>query len=154
MTGIASVSTWDDLLYQIKQHNGWKLNFSREGERNIGQAALLASTLTFTTYVPSTDICTFEGNSYLYGLYYITGTPYFNSILGFDNVVINSKKKKKMYSNVALGLGLAATPNIHVGGEEGSKVFVQTSTGAINVINEQNVGPTKSGIRSWRVDEQ
>jgi type IV pilus assembly protein PilY1 len=51
---------------------------------------------------------------------------------------------------VSLGQGLAVTPNIHVGSEEGSKAFVQTSTGAIEVIEQINPGQTKSGVTSWQ----
>jgi type IV pilus assembly protein PilY1 len=51
---------------------------------------------------------------------------------------------------LSLGKGLTLTPNIHVGREEGSKAFIQTSTGAIEVIQQLNPGETKSGKASWR----
>ena len=144
-----------DPIKNITGTTGWMLNFGALGERNIGQAALLGATLTFTTYIPSTDICTFEGNSYLYGLYYLTGTPYFVPILGSTLVSnTNNSTTSIMTTFIPLGLGLSASPNIHVGSEQGSTVFVQTSTGAIRTINEANVAPTSSGRRGWRVIEQ
>ena len=144
----SGINSWDSLTTDANSKQGWKLNFSRSGERNIGQATLLGSTLTFTTYVPSTDICSFEGQSYLYALYYTTGTSYFKNIL--TNQLVGSKLS---ISNISLGLGLAATPNLHVGGEAGSEVFVQDSTGEIKTINQQNATPAKSGLESWRLIE-
>jgi len=145
--GLGSLSNWDALSAQVKSSNysGWKLNFSTTGERNIGQAALLGSTLTFTTYVPSTNVCTFEGQSYLYGLVYNTGTAYFNDI--FSTLLVGRHLSTE---RISLGQGLAATPNLHVGGEDGSKIFVQDSTGEIKTLNENNVTSTKSGRTLWR----
>jgi len=50
-----------------------------------------------------------------------------------------------------LGRGLATTPDLHVGKEEGSKAFVQTSTGTIVEIPQPNLplGNMKTGRSSW-----
>ena len=148
------ITQWDGLIDEIDESDGWYLNFSDPGERNLGQAALLAELLTFTTYVPSVDICSFEGESYLYGLYYKTGTAYFRSVIGSTHEDKNSDTlvddgESKIKSKLSLGPGLAATPNIHVGRQDGSKAFIQTSTGAIEVIEQINPASTKSGVISW-----
>lgn len=52
---------------------------------------------------------------------------------------------------ISLGEGLATSPNIHVGSENGSTVFVQTSTGDIIRIEEDNPLATKSGKTSWKM---
>jgi type IV pilus assembly protein PilY1 len=49
----------------------------------------------------------------------------------------------------SLGKGLAISPAMHTGKEKGSKAFVQTSTGAILVIEQQNPGAVKSGKTYW-----
>jgi type IV pilus assembly protein PilY1 len=49
-----------------------------------------------------------------------------------------------------LGKGLSTTPNIHTGEGDGSKAFVQSSTGAILSIEQTNPGVVKSGMKSWR----
>ncbi len=41
------------------------------------------------------------------------------------------------------------TPNIHTGRESGSNIYIQTSTGTILQIKEQNPGMVKSGVVSW-----
>jgi type IV pilus assembly protein PilY1 len=44
---------------------------------------------------------------------------------------------------------LSITPNLHTGSGDGSKAFVQTSTGAIIGIKEANPEATKSGGVYW-----
>lgn len=155
VTGVPGVTTWqngvDGLVDEINSHSGWMLNFSRARERNIGQAALLGSTLTFTTYVPPAGVCDFDGESVLYGVFYTTGTEYFRPMLRRWDVVTSQWVGTR---EIELGLGLAATPNIHVGGKDGSTIFVQNSTGEIITIDELNATPAKTGMRSWRLDEQ
>ena len=55
--------TWDDLIDEIDTAacKGWYLDFTTSKERNLGQTSLLGELLTFTTYIPSDDICSFEG---------------------------------------------------------------------------------------------
>jgi Tfp pilus tip-associated adhesin PilY1 len=145
------INTWNRLVEEIDLHSGWMLNFSRSGERNIGQAALLGSTLTFTTYIPPTDVCEFDGESILYAVFYTTGTAYFNPMIG---TIWNSTEGKfESRREMSLGYGLASTPNVHVGGKTGSTVFVQDSTGQIHTIDELNATPSKSGMRAWKLNE-
>jgi type IV pilus assembly protein PilY1 len=110
----------------------------------------LGGALLFTTYIPSIDPCVIEGNSFLYAEYYTTGTPYFKPILG----TIIHPTNVEMVSWISLGSGLASTPNVHVGGESGSRAFVQDSAGKIHVIDISNPLPTTSGLRSWLLMEE
>ena len=152
---LASLPTWDDLLGVIDtSYNGWYIDFENQKERNIGQAVLLGELLSFTTYRPSPDICTFEGESWLYALFYKTGTPYFRPVIGFSHNDFNGdmnldQGEAQMKGKVFLGQGLAVTPNVHTGRQKGSTAFVQTSTGAVKTIEQLNPGMTKSGKASW-----
>jgi type IV pilus assembly protein PilY1 len=56
---------------------------------------------------------------------------------------------KETLRKISLGKGLAVSPAMHTGREEGSKAFVQTSTGAILVIEQTNPGAVKSGKSYW-----
>jgi type IV pilus assembly protein PilY1 len=134
------------LLTTAQGDEGWLIDFTESKERNLGQATLLGDILTFTTYIPSIDPCEFEGETYLYALYYLTGTAYFASVVG----TVTEGGQEVVLGKVDLGKGLSITPNIHLGREEGSKAFVQTSTGAIQMIDQINPGLIKSGISSWR----
>ncbi len=148
VTGVTGVTSWDELLAAIRVKNGWYLNFSEPKERNLGQATLLGELLTFTTYVPSLDPCEFEGETYLYALYYLTGTPYFESVIG--TLAGAGEEPDKVLGKMSLGKGLSIMPNIHTGKGSGSTAFAQTSTGGIPRIPQRNPGITKSGVTSWR----
>ena len=126
---------------------GWRRDFQRDRERNLGQATLLGGLLTFTTYQPFNDPCQQDGQSFLYGLHYQTGTSHFRSVfgglgLGDDNQVLES---------FLLGRGLAITPNLHVGSGNPT-AFIQTSTGVIIEIPQTDLpnNEFRSGRRSWR----
>jgi len=126
--------------------DGWYKDFHDERERNLGQATLLGGLLTFTTYQPYADVCLSEGLAALYGVYYRTGTGYFIPTFG-DTTVVDGIVTDK----ISLGRGMATTPNLHVGKQEGSKAFVQTSTGTIVEIPQPNlpIGTFKTGRQSW-----
>jgi type IV pilus assembly protein PilY1 len=145
-----TVENWDQLQTVTDSKDGWFLDFADSKERNLGQPTLLGDILTFTTYVPSLDPCEFEGYTYLYAVYYRTGTAYFESVIGLSTTNVNASGKHEVLRRTSLGKGLSITPNIHTGREEGSKVFVQTSTGAIEVLQQSNPGGTKSGRVGWR----
>jgi len=121
--------------------DGWYRDFYpyENRERNVGQATLLGGLVTFTTYQPFNDMCQAEGNAYLYGLYYRTGTGWHKNIFGTRGVDANNRSVEKL----DLGRGLATTPNLHVGSGDpqakGAKAFVQTSTGEIQEIEQDNL---------------
>ncbi|MDH5525313.1 MAG: hypothetical protein OEY01_15160 [Desulfobulbaceae bacterium] len=128
--------------------DGWVRDFPYSRERNLGQATLLGGLVTFTTYQPFSDPCQQEGLAYLYGLYYQTGTAWHTSIFGDYGVDANGN----VQAGIALGRGLATTPNLHIGSGEGATAFVQTSTGEIREIDqtEMPISNFKSGKFGWR----
>jgi type IV pilus assembly protein PilY1 len=135
--------------------DGWFRDFYPyvNRERNVGQATLLGGLVTYTTYQPFNDVCQAEGNAYLYGLYYRTGTAWHKNVFG-DQGLDGSNVTDKL----DLGRGLATTPNLHVGSEsdpdskEGPKAFVQTSTGEIKEIQQENlpINNYRTGRSKWR----
>lgn len=147
------VKSFKELNYKMSEkvsaldhYNGWRLNFSRSKERNLGQAALLGEVLTFTTYAPSSNVCSSDGESYLWALYYRTGTSYYKPIIGTANLGGHEVAVR----DADIGRGMTLTPSVHTGAEDGSKAFIQTSTGAIISIDQKNPGVTKSRVISWR----
>jgi len=119
--------------------DGWYRDFEDDRERNLGQAALLGGLLTFTSYQPYSDICEADGYSYLYGLYYQTGTSWKESV--FDGTLLDNNN---VAARISLGKGLSVSPSLHVGRQEGSTAFVQTSTGTIVEVPQKNL-PLKTG---------
>ena len=141
-------TTWGGLLTTQHSKGGWYLNFPTPGERNLGQAALLGGLLSFTTFTPTSDICSAGGSSDLWALYFETGTGHFSGALGTTTVAGKEQAIKK----ISLGIGLATSPSIHVGREVGSTIFVQSSTGKVESIKVDNPLSTKSGIQSWKME--
>ena len=121
------------------------------GERNLGQATVFGGLLTFTGYNPSA--CD-SGESFLYSLYYQTGTSWYQDVYGDGD---GTSTEPIVYKKT-LGIGLAITPNLHVGtgdgASPGAKVFVQTSTGEIVEILQPNLSEEslKTGRSSWKSD--
>ncbi len=145
LLGVA-ITDWTGLLTEMDYNaSGWAMEFDETRERNLGQAALLGDILTFTTYAPSNDLCVSAGNSNLYALYYKTGTAHYTSVIGDDELA----GVKTMYKKIDIGPGLALTPNIHVGYGDGTKAFIQKSTGEIIPIEQTNPGTVKSGVVTW-----
>lgn len=133
--------------------DGWYKDFYpySNRERNVGQATLLGGLVTFTTYQPFTDICQVEGISYLYGVHYKTGTSWYENVFGAYGLDGSYVKNK-----LDLGRGLTTTPNLFVGAPSGDgsgvKAFVQTSTGEIKEIGQENLPlkAARSGRSSWK----
>ncbi len=146
---VPGVTNWDQLLAAIGK--GWVLDFPDERERNLGQATLFGDILTFTTYVPSLNPCEFEGFTFLYATYFATGTAYEKSVIGLGTKVCAGKSE--VLRRASLGRGLSITPNIHTGREAGARTYIQTSTGAIKTLLQDNPGITKSGRVSWKEDD-
>jgi len=149
----SSNSDWVSLLSDQSAEDGWFLDFSSgTGERNLGQAALIGGLLSFTTFIPESDICSAGGESFLWSLFYKTGTAHYSGILGATTISVAGIERQLTLKKVSLGKGLATSPNIHVGRESGTSVFVQSSTGEITKIQQENPLSTKSGLQSWRLD--
>jgi type IV pilus assembly protein PilY1 len=149
-TSIGNFEAMKDLVYV---EDGWFRTLSLSKERVIEKPSLLGGMVYLPSFVPNGDVCGYGGDSYLYGLYYETGTAYFEP--GFANngtttVDINGQPVDQVVDKTTLGYGRASSLGIHVGQEEGAKGYIQQSTGT--VLNE-DLNPAlniKSGLRCWR----
>lgn len=120
--------------------------------RGLSQPGLLGGILFNTVYQPSTDPCTGEGLSRLYGLYYLTGTAY-PGVLGSDSTDVNGEGYERALSYFGLGRGYSTSPSIHTGTERGSdevSVFTQLSTGNIFRKEAGTSDDVRSGKVSWK----
>jgi type IV pilus assembly protein PilY1 len=133
--------------------DGWYREFHESRERNLGQGTLLGGLLTYSTYQPFNDKCKVEGQSYLYGVHYQTGTAWTESVFGLFTANSGANAGESFVKDrVSLGRGLATTPSLHVGtGDQAASAFIQTSTGEIVEIKQDNLPlkNAKSGRQSW-----
>ena len=134
--------------------DGWYREFHDERERNIGQASLLGGLLVYTGYRPDDDICEPEGESFLYGVHFQTGTAWKENVFGTFS---NGSGDEFVMDRLGLGKGVATTPSMHAGtGESESKAFIQTSTGEIIEIEQESLplSNTRSGRSVWSDKKQ
>jgi type IV pilus assembly protein PilY1 len=129
-----------------KHYDGFILDMYTPGggdpsERCISKPTILGGITTFTTFLPDDSACSFEGESFLYALFYKTGTSYSEPIVGYDDhtMTVGADTLRETARRISLGNGVAATPSLHVGEAEGVKAFVQASTGEIEIIEEINL---------------
>ncbi len=142
--------TFEDLIALARQKDGWFRTLPDPGERSLTKPALLGGLSLFTTYVPSAETCEFGGYSYLWALYYETGTAFKDIV--FDEGTVVKEGVLCLIERYGLGRGLASSVGIHVGKQEGGKAkgFVQLSTGVIVEIPIDPAFNIRSGLRYWR----
>ncbi|MBI9088277.1 MAG: hypothetical protein JEZ12_03585 [Desulfobacterium sp.] len=152
-----SFGNFSDLEGEVENHDGWEREIYYSGERVIKKAAIIGGTVLASSFIPNSDICGFGGSSYIYGLYYKTGTAYKNPAFkgGIKTVVIDGDPEDKVVDMISLGDGLASSPGVHVGKQKDGKVtaFIQTSKGFIETEEIDPALKMRSGIKAWREKE-
>jgi type IV pilus assembly protein PilY1 len=95
------------------------------GERNVTTSTLIGGTVFFTTFTPTTDICTASGTGQLYGVFYLTGGPYTSSAVG----EVASGSETLVKKAILLGQGLPSQMAIQVGAQGTGTAGGASSTG-------------------------
>ncbi len=133
--------SYDSLLVDINTSAGWKTTLT-DGERVINRPIVIGGVVFFTTYTPNDDLCSFGGDSRLYGVDYRTGVPGETSILGMD-------ENGWLYEFVEIGEGVPSAPAAHIGLTDQAMISVQLSTGAIAQHSADVQSPKSKGL-FWR----
>jgi type IV pilus assembly protein PilY1 len=158
VTGVAGVTTFEALKSDILGYKGWYLDLppiegvagTAPATRVINASALAGGVLLTSAYQPGIDLCTGEGFSRLYGLYYKTGTAYPDPVV-LGTAIDHTTGVEYAKPFIELGYGFATTPSLHTGsgtGDDSVSVFTQLSTGAI-IRTEASTGNIRSGLKSW-----
>ena len=149
-----------NLVNNIQNMDGWVTNLPNVRERNFTPPTILGGTLFFTTFIPSDDLCVSGGNGLLYNLYYGTGTPFSDSMIGTTVVGANTIAN----ASLSLGFGMPSQAAVQIGaqgtGAHGTTsntgcvgrvtAFVQAGTGAINQFCSKPALSPWSRLLSWR----
>lgn len=146
-----NVMSFTDLLALARVKDGWKRVLPLPKERALSKPSLLGGLALFTTYVPNQDVCSFGGESYLYALYFETGTPYKKPVFTGENATETIGGMTVIRHRLKLGLGMASSVGIHVGQQAGGTAtgYVQQSTGAILQLDLDPAFNIRSGFLSW-----
>jgi type IV pilus assembly protein PilY1 len=135
----------------VAAEDGWMRTLSTSKERVLVKPALLGGVVFVPSFVPSSDICGYGGDSYLYGLYYLTGTAYWDPIFPDETttVSIGGVDKIKVLDKISLGSGKASSLGLHVGLGDDATGFIQQSTGTVLQKKLNPAFNVKSGLTSW-----
>jgi type IV pilus assembly protein PilY1 len=165
VSGVTGVTDFDSsgatsLVGTVNTMDGWFTTLPTAGERNLSIAKILGGSVFFTTFVPTNDICASAGQGYLYALYYLTGTAYKDSGIGYtpsgSDIIVNR--------SIALDVGMPSQFTIQIGaqgtGAAGTSSnsgsigrvtgFVQSSSGVLAQIGVNPILSPWSRIVSWR----
>ena len=148
-TGVKTVEDLEVYIRDTPNIDGWRRAMvEATGERSIGEPSLFGGLVNFITSIPSNDSCQAEGSSRLYSLYYLTGTAWKENVFGEGS-------GDYIPFIIDLGQGLGVKPSLHLGKEEGVRIFVQTTTGSIIEIHQPNlpISNVKAGRGGWHTIE-
>ncbi|MGE3977031.1 MAG: pilus assembly protein [Nitrospira sp.] len=131
-------------------NGGIVTNYS--AERSVVIPALFGGTIFFPTFTPTSDFCASDGASYLYALFYKTGTASASPVIGTSTSGSNTNVTTK----VSLGVGMASALSVHFGYEggggggtgPGAKVCSQMSNSS-TICTNTGKGDTYSRFVSW-----
>lgn len=152
-----SIETFGELYAVMDSENGWIHTLSSgngPAERVFNTSLILGSSIIFTSYLPSYDLCTIEGDGFLYAYNFRTGTAQFFGPFGEDEDGI-------AYAGVDLGQGAPSAPTAIV--RTGNEVTVDgtTNTADLSVVTGSTTGVTTStgfssapgagGRMSWEI---
>ena len=151
VTGVTGATSFASLVGLIQSKDGWYTALPQSGaangERVLASPVVFGGIVYFPTFIPTNDICASSGTSYLYSLFYKTGSAYTESIIGTTpgasgNVNVSGK--------ISLGEGLAFGGVTHIGsGSDGGapiKICNNTSTGTLLCTESNVAGGPNSGI--------
>ena len=144
--------TYDEFVQLVEQYQGWMRKLSTPGERVVARPVIYGGAIFVSTFTPDNDICAFGGTSKLYGLFYVTGTPYKLSIFGKRGYT-QVGNKKVFKPAISLGQGVASAEHFFQSPKQKGKGFIQTSTGEVVEVNEILPLKSKSGVTIWREKE-
>lgn len=141
----------------VQSKDGWRVNLpgpvtltdpvsgiatNYSAERSVVNPTLIAGTIFFPTFAPASNFCASDGVSYLYVLFYKTGTastvPVIGTTVSGGNTNVNGKATN--------GVGLASAGTVHCGQDCSFKN--QMSTGN-TVSTDVNLEGNYSRYVNW-----
>lgn len=144
----------NSMMGLIASKDGWRITLpgpvtistvNYSAERSVVNPTLIAGVIFLPTFVPTNDFCASDGISYLYVLFYKTGTappyPVVGTTPSGANTNINTK--------INLGVGLASSGSMHVGQESGGGKICNQMSGGNAVCTSTVLKEFYSRFVSW-----
>jgi type IV pilus assembly protein PilY1 len=132
---------WDNSS-DTEWQDGWfrELKLTSPSERCISEAAILGGGVFVAGFTPDDSDCSLGGTSRLYGLYYETGTAYFNPLVGSASDGL---------AGVSVDLGEGTPPTTTGFTPNGEEIVTQLSTGEVEETDADPAFKYKSRITNW-----
>jgi type IV pilus assembly protein PilY1 len=148
----------------VQSKDGWYVKLvtaaGTSSERSVSSPVVLAGAVFFPTLVPTNDFCSSTGTSYLYALYYKTGSAYSSPIIGTSASGANTNSDTR----IMMGEGVASQVAVHIdgpgtsngsssgggtGGKPPIKFCSQMSTGSSECKDASGPNPPWSRYLTW-----
>ncbi|VAX31387.1 Type IV fimbrial biogenesis protein PilY1 [hydrothermal vent metagenome] len=127
IAGVSGVANWTELTSEINSSNGWYIDFPISGERSFVKPLVMGGLVAWATYMPETNLCSPEGESNVYVVYYETGTAFRNHVFVEDK----GTEKSTVDRRKSIGKGAPSSIVGMITKRGTLKGFAQTSTGEI-----------------------
>ncbi len=151
----------------ILNKDGWYVKLvtaaGTSAERSVSSPVVFSGAVFFPTLVPTNDFCAATGTSYLYALYYKTGSAYSSPIIGTSASGANTNSNTR----VGIGEGVASQVAVHIAGTGGTctggtcakkkdpgTVCSQDSTGSSACTSFSGPNSPWSRYMSWERDRK
>jgi len=155
----SSSGSSNTLVGAIQAKDGWYTTLPDTRERALSTPAIIGGLVFFPTFVPQNDACSTTGSSFLYALYYKTGTAYKESVIGTEVSGSNTNVKRRtgivdpgMASGVAVHMGAQGSGSNGSGGggcQGQMTANIQSSTGSVSQTCLKTAGVPWSYYISW-----
>jgi type IV pilus assembly protein PilY1 len=120
--------------------DGWYINMEGTGEKILASPVVIYGIVFFTSFVPSTDPCSYGGDAYLYAVDYLNAT----AVLDFNED--GSLDKSDRSFDIGSGIPTEAVVTINAEGE--TIVYVGVGGGIFRLTPDYGGGGLI--IKSWR----
>jgi type IV pilus assembly protein PilY1 len=161
----SSSGSSNTLVGAVQNKDGWYTTLDDQDlttptrERSLSQPAIIGGLVFFPSFEPENNICSSSGSSFLYALYYKSGTANKESVIGTVTQGSNTNVSRR----AAIGdPGLASGVAVHMGaqgsGANGSggggcqgqlTANIQSSTGSVGQTCLKTAGVPWSYYISW-----
>lgn len=148
VTGVTGAGDFPSLVTLVASKDGWYTTLPASGERALSKPVVVGGLVLFPTFVPANDPCLSSGDSYMYALYYRTGSAYSAPVVG----TTSSGSNKVVNRSTALGSGMASQAVVHIGkGGAGGKTtaYMQKSSGEMTSVTVESAMPVTSRFLTW-----
>lgn len=175
VSGVAGVTTFSGtatttLEGMVQSLDGWYTTLPTSGERSLSPPVILGGTVFFTTFTPSSDICSSGGTGNVYALFYKTGSANKEPVIGTYTGTGGGASNAACASGstcvsraIGLGAGLPSQMAVQIGaqgtGSSGTAsgagctgratLISQASTGAMNQLCSKPALSSWSRYVSW-----